>query len=229
MTQKLTVTVDSATGAEQRTFDVSRVYNLGFTIRDTEKMQAHLDEVVGVHVDWPDRPPVIFPISPWATIVSDDVPIQYKTTSGEIEIVMIVDDGQLYVTCGSDHTDRELEKTDIPWSKQVAPNIVASTVWPWTDVKDHWEQVQMESYVDGKLYQKAGVAEFWSPEEMVDSVKGRIPELPGARVFFSGTVVSVDELMDFGLQWTLKMIDPVAGRTIQHDYKVSVLSDEISE
>jgi len=229
MTQQLNLTVEGKDGAQSRAFDVSRVYNLGFTIRDKEKMQRHLDEVEGVHVDWPERPPVIFPISAWATIQSSDVPVQYDRTSGEIEIVTIVNDGQLYVTCGSDHTDRELEKTDIPWSKQVAPNVIAPTVWPWVDVADHWDEVQLESYVNGKLYQKAGVAEFWTPKEMVDSVKGRIPELPGARIFFSGTVVSVDEVLDFGTEWTLKMIDPVAGKTIQHDYTVSILSTEISD
>jgi hypothetical protein len=33
--------------------------------------------------------------------------------------------------------------------------------------------------------------------------------------------------MDVGRRWLLKMIDPVAGRTIEHEYVVSVLGDEI--
>lgn len=228
MSQKLEVTIDGADGAETRVLDVARVYNLGFTIRDRDKMQRHLDEVVGVHVPWPERPPVIFPISAWATITSDDVPVQYGRTSGEIEIVTVVDGDELLIGVGSDHTDRELEATDIPWGKQVAPNILAPTLWRWRDVADHWDQVQLESYVDGTLYQKALVSEFWTPEEMVTSVKGRIKEVPGARVFYSGTVVSENEQLDFGKEWSLRMIDPVAGKTIRHDYTVTVLADEIS-
>jgi len=228
MTQQLDFTIDGADKVEQRSMTVSRVYNLGFTIRDKAKMQRHLDEVEGVHVDWPQRPPIIFPISAWATITADDVPVQYDRTSGEIEIVMVVDGDELYVTCGSDHTDRKLEATDIPWGKQVAPNIVAPTLWRWADVADHWDEVQMESYVDGELYQKASVAEFWTPTEMVDSVQGRISEVDGARIFFSGTVVSVNEQLDFGRGWSLRMIDPVTGKTIRHDYRVTVLADEIS-
>lgn len=229
MSQRMRLTVEGPDGSQERELDVARVYNLGFTIRDREKMQKHLDEVTGVHIDWPERPPAIFPISAWATITSSDVPVQYGRTSGEIEIVTIAtgtSDG-LLVGVGSDHTDRTLEQTDIPWSKQAAPNVLAPTVWRWTDVEAHWDQIQLESYVDGQLYQQAGVAEFWTPREMVDSVAGRILEVPGGKVFFSGTVVSLNEELDFGRSWSLRMIDPVTGRTIRHDYTVSVLSEEI--
>ena len=104
-----------------------------------------------------------------------------------------------------------------------------SPVWRWADVRDHWDEVQLESYVDGRPYQKASVAEFWTPQEMVDSVEGRLGDVPGTKVFYSGTVVSLDERLDFGRQWSLRMIDPVTGKTIRHDYTVSVLSEEISK
>jgi hypothetical protein len=227
MSQLFHLTMVGPDGAQPRDLEVSRVYNLGFTIRDREKMQRHLDEVTGVHIDWPARPPAIFPISAWATITSSDVPVQYDRTSGEIEIVTIDAGDGLLVGVGSDHTDRKLEQTDIPWSKQVAPNVLAPTVWRWEDVAGHWDRVQLESYVDGELYQRAGVAEFWTPRQMVDSVVGRIADVPGAKVFFSGTVVSVKEQLDFGRAWSLRMIDPVTGRTIRHDYTVTVLSEEI--
>lgn len=233
MSNRLDVTIEGPSGSEQRTLDVSRVYNLGFTIRDREKMQAHLDEVEGVHVDWPPRPPIIFPISAWATLTDEDVPVQFDRTSGEIEIVTVVDGDELLVGVGSDHTDRALEATNIPWGKQVAPNILAPTLWRWEEVKDHWDEVLLESTIDSgngpELYQKAGVAEFWTPQEMVDSVKGRIVEVPGVRMFFSGTVVSVDAKLNFGHIFTMKMIDPVTERTIEHTYRITQLADEISE
>jgi hypothetical protein len=233
MSNLLNFTIDGQDGTEQRTLNVTRVYNLGFTIRDKAKMQAHLDEVEGVHVDWPPRPPVIFPISAWATLTDEDVPVQYDRTSGEIEIVTVVDGDELLIGVGSDHTDRALEATDIPWGKQVAPNVIAPTLWRWSEVRDHWDEVLLESLIDSgngpQLYQKAGVAEFWTPEEMVDSVKGRIVEVPGTRVFFSGTVVSVGAKLNFGRVFNMRMIDPVANKTIEHTYRVTVLADEISE
>ena len=94
----------------------------------------HLEEVYkhGLSELKIDRPPIIFPIGVWATITDDEAPVQYERTSGEVEIVTIDDGtGELYVTVGSDSTDRELETSNlagarnIRWSKQVAPNVVA--------------------------------------------------------------------------------------------------------
>jgi 4-hydroxyphenylacetate 3-monooxygenase len=215
-------------------FPAKRVYNLGFTIRDAAKMKAHLDEVAkeGVPPPHTDNPPIIFPISSWATVTSDEITVQYDKTSGEIEIVTLVLDDEMYVGVGSDHTDRALEAANIPWSKQVTPNVLAPTVWRWNDVADHWDAVQMESYVTEngttKLYQKVGVAEFWTPLEMRDSLKGRvIPVTDGGMILFSGTVVSVDHQLNYGREWTLRMIDAVLGRQIEHTYRVVVLNDEI--
>lgn len=234
MTQLLHVTVDAGEGAEERTIAVGRVYNLGFTIRDREKMQRHLDEVVGVTVPWPEKPPIIFPISAWATITDTEVTVQYARTSGEVEIVTVQDGDEILVGVGSDQTDRELEATDIPWSKQAAPNVIAPTLWRWTDVADHWNQVELSSHVaeeeggERVLYQKASVAEFWTPQEMLDSLEGRLAPASGAKVLFSGTVVSEDEKLNFGKELTIRMHDPVTDKSIEHTYVVSVLADELT-
>jgi Protein of unknown function (DUF2848) len=226
--------VEGSAGRTPLAFPATRVYNLGFTIRDAAKMQAHLDEVEKEGVPRPhtDNPPIIFPISSWATITDSHVPVQYGKTSGEIEIVTLVWGAEVYVGVGSDHTDRALEAVDIPWSKQVTPNILAPVVWRWQDVAAHWDAVQMESFVteggQRKLFQKAGVAEFWTPIEMRDSLHGRIvPVTEGGMVLFSGTVVSVDHQLSYAREWTIRMTDPVLGRTIEHTYHIIVLKEEI--
>ncbi len=106
--------------------DFVRCYNLGFTMRDEAKMQAHLEECykLGVKELICDRPPLVMPISMWATLTDEVISVQRPKTSGEVEIVTIQDDdGTVYVTVGSDHTDRSLEGHDIPWAKQVTPNV----------------------------------------------------------------------------------------------------------
>lgn len=221
-------------GEETLDFPVKRVYNLGFTIRDAAKMQAHLDEVAkeGVPPPSTDRPPIIFPISAWSTITDTQVPVQYSKTSGEIEIVTLILEDEVYVGVGSDHTDRALEAINIPWSKQVAPNVLAPTIWRWSDVADHWDHIEMECYVEegGRrvLYQKAGVAEFWTPIEMRESLAGRIASVQdGGLVLFSGTVVSVDHRLSYSREWTISMIDPVLDRRIDHTYRIIVLDEEL--
>lgn len=233
--------VEEAGGLRPLSLDVVRVYNLGFTIRDPLKMQAHLDEIYrhGLTDLKIDRPPIIFPISVWATITDSEATVQYERTSGEVEIVTIDDGtGELYVTVGSDVTDRELETSNlagqrnIRWSKQVAPNVVAPHVWRWQDVEQHWDEVTIHStIVDGDRtveYQRAGVDEFWTPAEMRHSIDGRVTPQAGAKILFSGTVVSLEEELCFGRTFTMSLRDPVLGRAIEHTYRTVVLSEEVT-
>lgn len=229
-----TFTVESAAGRRALDLDVARCFNLGFTIRDPEKMQRHLDECyrLGIKELRVDRPPLIMPISSWACLTDTEIPVQRARTSGEVEIVTVDDgSGTLYVGVGSDHTDRQLEAIDIPWSKQVAPNVVAPTLWPWAEVAAHWDDVTMDSWVvdEGERvhYQHASVDEFWTPREMADAVRPRVRSSDGATVLFSGTVVSLEEQLRFGREWTLRMHDPVLGRAIEHTYRVVVLGEDV--
>ena len=240
MSRRFTFQVVEPGGTHPLQLDVTRVYNLGFTIRDPEKMQAHLDEVYkhGLTELKIDRPPIIFPISVWATITDDEAAVQYEKTSGEVEIVTIDDGtGELYVTVGSDVTDRELETSNlagqrnIRWSKQVAPNVVAPAVWRWQDVEAHWDEVTIHStIIDGDTtveYQRAGVDEFWTPAEMRASIDGRVTPVAGAKILFSGTVVSLAGELCFGRTFIMSLRDPVLGRTIEHTYRTVVLAEEV--
>lgn len=225
--------IDRLTGREALTVAIARGYNLGFTIRDAAKMQAHLAEVAKEGVTPPvcDNPPIIFPISPWAWLTSDQCEVQTEFSSGEVEIFMLDTGQELFVGVGSDHTDRKLEGTDIPWSKQVTPNIIAPTLWAWSDVQAHWDECTLDSWVtvDGERthYQSASVGEFWSPPEMVAGVEGRVSTLT-PRVFVSGTVVSLGHQLIYGDTWELALQDPVLNRTIRHTYAVTVLGSEIT-
>jgi len=229
-----TFTVQQADGNRELVLDLVRAYNLGFTIRDEEKMRRHLEEChrVGVPIPVVTRPPLVMPISTWAVLTDDVITVQRDRTSGEVEIATVVDaDGVIYVGVGSDHTDRALECIDIPWSKQVAPNVIAPTLWRWDEVADHWDDVLMESWVvDGGVrmkYQEANVSEFWTPVEMLQGVRDSVVDSGGAIAFLSGTVVSIEETLRFAEEWTIRLIDPVLDRIIEHTYRVEVLAREV--
>ena len=229
-----TFAITDKAGTKNISLDLVRCYNLGFTMRDAEKMQRHLEECykLGIKELICDRPPLVMPISDWAVLTDTAITVQRPKSSGEVEIVTLVDENDtIYVTVGSDHTDRSLEGIDIPWGKQVTPNVVAPHAWRWDEVKDHWDQVTMECWViDGghhMKYQEALVNEFWTPAEMLQGVRDSVAKVPGAIILFSGTVVSIEEKLRFAESWTIKMIDPVLNRTIEHTYTVSVLAGEV--
>lgn len=230
----LNFTVVDADGRHPLSVDLARCYNLGFTMRDAEKMQRHLEEcyALGVPELVCDRPPLVMPVSPWTVLTDSKVAVQRPKTSGEVEIVTLADaDGTVYVGVGSDHTDRPLEGIDIPWAKQVAPNLVAPTLWRWEDVKDHWDEVRMSCTVvdQGETveYQDASVAEFWTPAEMLQGVRESVVPVPGAIILFSGTVVTLDEKLRFAEKWTLRMTDPVLDRELEYTYDIEVLASEV--
>jgi hypothetical protein len=233
MSNALKLTVARRDGEQALVFDVQRMYNLAFTLRDAARMQQHLDEIAKSGIPGPkvDRPPAIYPVSDWTITTAPEITVQREKTSGEVEITILKHDGSLLVGVGSDHTDRELEALDILWSKQVCPNVLAPTVWRWEDVKDHWDEISMESEVGGNgertLYQQASVAEFWTPEEMLASLEGRVKLLEDGLVLFSGTVASKQGTLTYADRWTIRMVDPVLSRKIEHTYRVTVLSKEL--
>jgi hypothetical protein len=235
MAETLRVAILGRDGESERELTIARAYNIGFTIRDAAKMQAHLDEVAKEGVPRPRvaRPPIVFPLSPWAVTTAEEVPVQYAKTSGEVEIVTYVGgDGELLVSVGSDHTDRELESIDIPWSKQVCPSVVAPRFWRWRDVADVWDETEIASEVSdsrGQMqpYQRALVREFMSPPEMVAALERKLRRVVRPYLFWSGTVVSLASELEYGDRFTIRLHNPPLGWTIEHTYTAPILFAEI--
>jgi hypothetical protein len=104
-------------------------------------------------------------------------------------------------------------------------------MWRWNDVKDHWDDIHMESWVIDKgevvKFQEAMVNEFWTPAEMVQGLRDSVVRVAGPNILFSGTVVSIGEELRFAESWTIKMTDPILNRSIEHTYTVDVLGSEV--
>ncbi len=80
--------------------------------------------------------PILFPATVDRLTMADEIEVLGTQTSGEAEFVLIYHQGQTYVAAGSDHTDRELEKTSITFAKQVCPNVLSPEVWRYADVRE---------------------------------------------------------------------------------------------
>lgn len=214
---------------ERRRIHVRRLYNLGSATRDPNVARPHQDEValVGVEISFDIPSPRIYPTSPSALTTDTRILVQGNNTSGEVEIVLVMAD-ELLIGVGSDHTDRDLERTSIPWSKQVAPNILAPRLWRWVDVWDHWDQCRLRSEVDGQLYQDVGVDVFLGPEDVLRILRERATVPERDFVVFCGTYVSVTGHIQTGRDWRVVLEDPQTGRSIEHSYTVDSLFDEIA-
>jgi 4-hydroxyphenylacetate 3-monooxygenase len=225
----LLVDIAEKTGERQITLNPRRIYNLGSATRSPERAIAHQEEVkdIGVSIAFDIPAPRIYPLGPNAVVTDDEITVQGDRTSGEVEIVIVVAD-EIYVGVGSDHTDRALERTSIVWSKQACANVLAPRLWRWEDVKDRWDEFRLRSFVDGKLYQDCGVADFLSPPDMLAIVRARTATMPERDfMIFGGTIASVDKSVGFGTRWEIELVDPTGDRAIRHAYTVVNLMDEM--
>lgn len=224
-------TVVSEQGRVSQRFPVKRMYNLGSATREASVAVHHQEEVAraGVVIALHVPAPRIYPIDAFALTTEEAIGVHGLRTSGEVEIALVMTD-RLYVGVGSDHTDRDLERGSIAWSKQVNPNILAPTLWVYEEIADHWDDCVMRSRVDGRLYQDVGVNAFLSPTDILQILKERVPGLPARDfVVFCSTIVALDKELGFGQRWQFELEDPVLGRKISHSYQVEQLLDEIAE
>lgn len=232
MTDLLLRVADIDGSESERRFSIHRAYNLGSATRDAEEAIHHQEEVAksGVRIAFDIPAPRIYPIASWALTSASSIGVHGPRTSGEVEFVVVVDDaGDLLIGVASDHTDRDLERTSILWSKQSCPNVLAPALWRWADVKDHWDQCDLWSDLDGAPYQRCSVSIFRHPEDLVALVRERADVPATGFMIFSGTYVSVTGELAFGRRWTFGLTDPVVGRSLQHGYDVEMILDEIHD
>jgi uncharacterized protein DUF2848 len=86
----------------------------------------------------------------------NEIEVQGPQTSGEVEYAAIMDRGEILISVGSDHNDRSMESMwtqslgkvfDSAKLKQMCPAVIAKTAWRYDDVRDHWDELTLRSFV----------------------------------------------------------------------------------
>jgi hypothetical protein len=194
----------------------------GWTGRDPEHVERHIRELEAIGVRRPARTPEFYRVSP-SLLSSSDTITAPPTSTGEVEFVLLNANGALHVTVGSDHTDRELERQDITAAKEACGKPVASTAWRYDDVADHWDDLEIRSFVeiDGhrRLHQEGRVAAMLRPSNLIARYEADVgPFTPGTAIF-GGTLAALGP-MEAADVFEIELTDPVLQRTLQHSYRV---------
>lgn len=228
MDTHLALRLVSRQGTRPLSFEVSALWNGGWASRDLAAVQRHAEELANMGVAAPTRVPIYFPLSINLATTSDRVQVLGSETSGEVEYALLVGaDDELYVTVASDHSDRHFERFGIQLSKQLYPDVLAPEVWPYAEVRPHWDALVLRAWAikrgERSLYQQAPLAELLSAADWLqrlgdDELRVRRPGL----VFLSGTPPTVGGLV-FADAFEMELEDPVLGRTIRHRYEVQIL------
>lgn len=195
----------------------------GWTGRNPQAVQYHIDELVAIGVAPPKQIPMFYRLA--CVLLTTEPVIEAVGTSstGEAEFCLFNTDGQLYVSVGSDHTDRGLETHDVALSKQVCAKPLSCECWRFDEVENHWDQLILRSFAttDGieRLYQEGSVIELLHPQELLSRI--RTPFDHG-NVLFGGTV-PVKGIMNGAEFFRVELHDPVLGRTLACEYQIKVL------
>ncbi len=197
-------------------FPFERLVLSGWSGRDRSEVLAHVEELGRIGVPPPDEVPKFFGVGPNLLTTSRSIGVLGDGNSGEVEYVILIEDGSpRYVTVGSDHTDREVERIDIHLSKQLYPKVIPPVAWPYGEVEDHWDDLILELRVDRRVAQRSGVRSLLRAEDLIEKAG-----LRGNAVLFSGSIPWIGGRIRSGGEYRMEISDPLLGRRIAYRYSV---------
>jgi hypothetical protein len=222
----LSLLVESEGRTAPLNFRVRRMVNAGFVGRDQATVQAHVEEMKHLGIPAPTSVPVFFALTADNVTTADQIEVIGPDTSGEVEYVLLINQHDVFVGVGSDHTDRALEGASIRKSKQVCKNVLSSRVWRYRDVKDHWDELELRSWVRSPangpevLYQEGSLGMILPADTLIDLVRARIKdERCDGLVIFSGTVPMVAGKIIYSSEVRCELRDPRSRRALSCGYR----------
>jgi len=206
--------------------DIERLIIAGWTGRDRDAVQHHIDELAAIGVKPPATVPTFYPLAAQLLTTDDVLEVPRDDSSGETEFVLLQGKDALYIGIGSDHTDRKVEAYDVTVSKQMCAKPMGRDVWRFDEVADHWDVLEMRCWRvrDGQrdLYQEGKVTRLLDPRDLIQRLTGEA-QLPPGTAMFCGTQAVIGE-MGHGESFEVALHDPVRNRTLRHTYRVETLA-----
>lgn len=214
----LTLTLHKDAGPHVAAVPIDQLVIAGWTGRDAAKVQLHIDELAALGVSPPASVPVFYRVAASRLTTAPAIEVTGGDSSGEVEFVVFNHQDRLWVTVGSDHTDRVVEAYGITVSKQMCDKPIAAEAWPLAEVAGHWDRLVLRAYADGVLYQQGSVAEMRPPGDLIAAYGGMKP----GTAMFGGTMPVIGGVRP-ATRFSVELEDPVRGRRIDHAYTVAVL------
>ena len=200
--------------------EYSQLVIAGWTGRDEAALRKHIRELEELGVKPPKTTPIFYRVAANLLTTASEIQVSGADTSGEVEFVLLAKRDGLWVTVGSDHTDRKAETIGVSLSKQLCSKPIAKDAWRYDEVKDHWERLILRAWADGELYQEGAVTAMRSPEDLL----ARYPLKPGWAMF-CGTLAAKGGIRPASV-FRMELEDPVRKRKLAHEYRITVLPVE---
>jgi hypothetical protein len=210
--------------------DVTALLNAGYAGRNQDEVASHIAELAALGVPAPTTTPALYPISPYLAQQTDRVYVQHGRTSGEAEWALIITDNDVLITAACDHTDRDLEVHSVAWSKNAAPDVLATKAWRLSDIADRLDDIAIEAWVGHgdtvELIQQGTLADLLAPKYWLDVLTERGDVRPGT-VLISGTISMRKGVNQFADTWKVALTDPATKEVISVEYRTVPMPEPI--
>lgn len=201
--------------------NIQHLYVAGWTGRDPAAVQHHIDELAELGIAPPSQVPLYYRVSDNLLTQAEEVAVVGETSSGEVEPMLVLLDGQLWLGLASDHTDRELEAYSVAASKQACVKPVSQNLWNFDYVKDHLDQLTLtcEVFEAGVWvsYQEGTLAAIRPLAELLMGA-----DLPDHSAMLCGTLGAKGGVRP-AEKYRMRLSDPVLDRCIALNYSVRTL------
>ena len=201
--------------------DSPKVIVAGWTARDADAVEHHIEELAAIGVPRPSQIPLFYRVSSALLTQDANIEVLGSSTSGEIEPLVLCVDNDLWLGVASDHTDRDLETVSVAASKQACAKPVGRELWKMSELEDHLDQLQLR-------------AEIWEDDAWVTYQKGELSSIRPLLDLVNSTSLSSPSAMLCGTlgaiggvrpasRYRMTLHDPMRQRTLGLDYGVTVL------
>ena len=221
--------VETDSAARRITVDVDTFVVAGWAGRDQAAIQHHIEELAELGVPRPSAVPLFYRVAENQLTQSSSIQALGPDSSGEVEVLVFMAEGELYVSLTSDHTDRKLEAQSVALSKQVCAKPVANTAWRFAEVADHWDELVIRSHIpeNGRqvTYQEGTLAALRHPLDLLAGYLGeKTGTWPAGMAMSCGTVGAIGGIRPAD-SFTMEIHDPRTGRHLRHNYAIEILPE----
>lgn len=215
------------TGGRPLSVDIDTFIVAGWAGRDIAAIEHHIEELAAVGVPRPSAVPLYYRVAENQLSQASRIQVVGPDSSGEVETLVFMAEGEMYIGLTSDHTDRKLETQSVALAKQLCAKPVGTSVWRFADVADHWDELVIRSFIqeNGRevLYQEGALSALRLPSELIAGYSAG-SALPPGTAMSCGTVGAIGGIRP-SLSFSMELFDPRSKRSLRHHYTIDVLPE----
>ena len=200
---------------------VKSVVVAGWTARDADAVQHHIDELAELGIAPPSQVPLYYRVANTLLTQDDTIEVLGDRSSGEVEPLLIRSNGKTFLGLASDHTDRDLEVHSVAASKQACAKPIADALWDFDEIKGHLDDITLKCWIEENgreiLYQEGALSSIRPLAELCEGAG-----FSDGTAMLCGTFPAIGGVRPAS-RYRMELSDPTNGMTIALSYGVSTL------